>query len=221
MQDCSYFLQGLCSNENCPYRHVNVNPNSSVCEGFLRGYCSDGNECRKKHTYVCPDFEATGNCPQGSKCKLHHPKNKRKGIRREGALACNEKKNDRGRYFGSPHIDISECIRAVSEDKSSDEDFFFKEGRFVDFISLDANVEEQQIIDQSSVERYEEGGPLHLQIATAAADFDELIKPIRLIIRNRTTVDSSSMGTGSQSEMSTSYDVSEESHSHCCKNEAL
>ncbi|XP_031094524.1 uncharacterized protein LOC115998977 [Ipomoea triloba] len=220
MQDCSYFLQGLCSNESCPYRHVNVNPNSSVCEGFLRGYCSDGNECRKKHTYVCPDFEATGNCPQGSKCKLHHPKNKRKGIRREGALACNEKKNDRGRYFGSPHIDISECIRAVSEDKSSDEDFFFKEGRFVDFISLDANVEEQQIIDQSSVERCEEGGPLHLQIAAAAADFDELIKPIRLINRNR-TVDSSSMGTDSPSEMSTSYDVSEESHSHCCKNELL
>ncbi|XP_019174680.1 PREDICTED: uncharacterized protein LOC109170148 isoform X2 [Ipomoea nil] len=226
MQDCSYFLQGLCSNESCPYRHVNVNPNSSVCEGFLRGYCSDGNECRKKHTYVCPDFEATGNCLQGSKCKLHHPKNRRKGIRRGGALACNEKKNDRGRYFGSPHIDISECIRAVSEDKSSDEDFFFKEGRFVEFIRLDANVEEQQIIDQSNVERCEEGGPLHLQIAAAAVDdddFDELIKPIRLINHgNRTTaVDSSSTGTGSPSEMSTSYDVSEESHSQCCKNEAL
>ncbi|KAI3922825.1 hypothetical protein MKW98_006956, partial [Papaver atlanticum] len=73
MQDCSYFLQGLCTNENCPYRHVNVNPNSSVCEGFLRGYCAEGNECHKKHSYVCPQFESTGECPQGKKCKLHHP----------------------------------------------------------------------------------------------------------------------------------------------------
>lgn len=35
---------GSCSNENCPYRHVHVNPDSSVCESFLRGYCPDGNE---------------------------------------------------------------------------------------------------------------------------------------------------------------------------------
>lgn len=67
MPDCSYFLQGalsfsfhvvfvemrnsdidflagLCNNQNCPYRHVNVNPKASTCEGFLRGYCADGNE---------------------------------------------------------------------------------------------------------------------------------------------------------------------------------
>ena len=35
---------GLCNSESCLYRHVNVNPNASVCEGFLRGYCADGNE---------------------------------------------------------------------------------------------------------------------------------------------------------------------------------
>ena len=38
------FLAGLCTNKNCPYRHVNVNPKASTCEGFLRGYCADGNE---------------------------------------------------------------------------------------------------------------------------------------------------------------------------------
>lgn len=37
-------LAGLCTNENCPYRHVNVNPKASACEEFLRGYCADGNE---------------------------------------------------------------------------------------------------------------------------------------------------------------------------------
>jgi hypothetical protein len=35
-------LAGLCTNESCPYRHVNVNPKAAVCEGFLRGYCVDG-----------------------------------------------------------------------------------------------------------------------------------------------------------------------------------
>lgn len=37
-------MAGLCNNESCPYRHVNVNPNASACEGFLKGYCADGNE---------------------------------------------------------------------------------------------------------------------------------------------------------------------------------
>lgn len=35
---------GLCTNVNCPYRHVNVNPKAVVCEGFLKGYCADGDE---------------------------------------------------------------------------------------------------------------------------------------------------------------------------------
>lgn len=39
-----FLVTGLCSNENCPYRHVNVNANASICEGFLKGYCADGNE---------------------------------------------------------------------------------------------------------------------------------------------------------------------------------
>jgi hypothetical protein len=38
------FLAGLCTNLTCPYRHVNVNPKALVCEGFLRGYCADGDE---------------------------------------------------------------------------------------------------------------------------------------------------------------------------------
>lgn len=43
-EHCVFFWAGICSNENCPYRHVNVNSNASICEGFLRGYCADGNE---------------------------------------------------------------------------------------------------------------------------------------------------------------------------------
>uniref|UniRef100_A0A3Q7GY41 C3H1-type domain-containing protein n=1 Tax=Solanum lycopersicum TaxID=4081 RepID=A0A3Q7GY41_SOLLC len=198
MQDCSYFLQGICSNENCPYRHVNVNPNASICEGFLRGYCADGNECQKKHTYVCPVFEATGNCPKGSNCKLHHPKNRRKGAKRK---ALSELKNGRGRYFGSPHIHISECITAGSEKPSvKGNNDIFLEGKFVDFISLDGSDEEEQTIDQRSEEKpLCESGPAEMQLD----DLDELIKPVRLINRNRSV--GSSPYIDSPSDMTTSY----------------
>ncbi|XP_027772203.1 uncharacterized protein LOC107017622 isoform X2 [Solanum pennellii] len=198
MQDCSYFLQGICSNENCPYRHVNVNPNASICEGFLRGYCADGNECQKKHTYVCPVFEATGNCPKGSNCKLHHPKNRRKGVKRK---ALSELKNGRGRYFGSPHIHITECITAGSEKPSvKGNNDIFLEGKFVDFISLDGSDEEELTIDQRSEEKpLCESGPAEMQLD----DLDELIKPMRLINRNRSV--GSSPYIDSPSDMTTSY----------------
>ncbi|XP_011629129.1 uncharacterized protein LOC18424673 isoform X1 [Amborella trichopoda] len=44
MPDCLYFFESMCTNEKCPYRHVNVNPKASVCDGFLKGYCADGDE---------------------------------------------------------------------------------------------------------------------------------------------------------------------------------
>ncbi|KAK3428243.1 hypothetical protein EUGRSUZ_E01003 [Eucalyptus grandis] len=103
MPDCSYFLQGLCTNKSCPYRHVNVNQNYPTCEAFLRGYCPDGNECRNKHSYICPTFEATGRCQQGSKCKLHHPKGRSKGKKRKRS----GEKSSLGRYFGSMTMRLS------------------------------------------------------------------------------------------------------------------
>jgi len=42
-------LQGLCSNTQCPYLHVNLDPAAPVCEAFLRGYCVAGAACRSKH----------------------------------------------------------------------------------------------------------------------------------------------------------------------------
>ncbi|XWS25076.1 hypothetical protein CRYUN_Cryun27aG0040000 [Craigia yunnanensis] len=173
MPDCSYFLQGLCTNENCPYRHVHVNPNASTCEGFLRGYCADDNECRKKHSYVCPNFEATGSCPQASKCKLHHPKSRRKGKKNKRSM---EHKNARGRYFG---IDISEPKRIVSERHQAlvDDNIFF-DGKFSDYINLDISDDEtgelQVLCDQTT---FGDNDSSDLQLD----DFDESIKPIRIM----------------------------------------
>ncbi|XP_071923830.1 uncharacterized protein [Coffea arabica] len=203
MQDCSYFLQGLCSNESCPYRHVNVNPNSPICEGFLRGYCADGNECQKKHTYVCPAFEATGDCPQGPKCKLHHPKKKRKGMKRKAASV---QKNARGRYFGAKPPDIAVSKAAVSEIISGKgDDIFAQDGKFSDYISLDVSIEEmERSFELRSEPTYYNEEPSHME----EAEVDELIKPVRIM--NKNLITASSPAVNSSSDMTTSY-VSEES----------
>lgn len=86
MSDCLYFLQGLCTNEECPYRHVKVNAKASICEKFLKGYCADGDNCNHKHTYVCPVYAETGNCPHQATCKLHHPKRKEAAVQEQIGL---------------------------------------------------------------------------------------------------------------------------------------
>ncbi|KAK9023617.1 hypothetical protein V6N11_003829 [Hibiscus sabdariffa] len=181
MPDCSYFLQGLCTNENCPYRHVHVNPKASTCEGFLRGYCADGNECRKKHSYVCPNFEATGSCPLGSKCKLHHPKNRSKVKKNKRSM---ENKIARGRYFG---VDISEPKRMVSERPHQvvEDDNICFDGKFSDYINLDVSDDEagelhQVICDQTS---FGDSDSSDLQ----SEDLDKWIKPIRIMKDHRMT----------------------------------
>ncbi|KAK9162434.1 hypothetical protein Syun_003336 [Stephania yunnanensis] len=178
MQDCSYFLQGLCSNENCPYRHVNVNPNASVCEGFLRGYCANGDECRKKHTYVCPVYESTGVCPQGSMCKLHHPKTRNKSRKRKRS---DESKNSNKRYFGSRIREIDEVntVPFVKPQVPKSEDIFFLEGRLADYVSLDFSSEEDQVADEPMYSdiKMSENEPSDM----AEDQLGELIKPVRIM----------------------------------------
>ncbi|KAL5559692.1 hypothetical protein UlMin_035903 [Ulmus minor] len=173
MPDCSYFLQGLCNNQNCPYRHVNVNPKAPSCEGFLRGYCVDGNECRKKHSYACPSFEATGTCPQGSKCKLHHPKTRTCGKKRKRSR---ELKNARGRYFGSTDVSVSETRTTVSEKPfAQDSNDMFLEENCGDFIAL--NVSEDRDGESNDPMSIYESDTSEFQIE----DTDDLIKPFRLM----------------------------------------
>ncbi|KAL3641212.1 hypothetical protein CASFOL_016180 [Castilleja foliolosa] len=137
MEDCSYFLKGSCSNEKCPYRHVNVNSESVVCKNFLRGYCADGNECLKKHSYICPSFEAIGSCPKASTCKLHHPKKKI-----EKKQPSVEPKIVKGRYFDGGligDVDVSDTSKKVVSAKGNGD---VRDGKFPDYISLDVSDEE-------------------------------------------------------------------------------
>ncbi|XP_071733878.1 uncharacterized protein [Rutidosis leptorrhynchoides] len=180
MQDCSYFLEGLCSNKDCPYRHVKVNSGASICEGFLKGYCADGNECRKKHTYACPVFEATGTCSQGTKCKLHHPKTRKTGLKRkqQHSMEQQQRKNTRGRYFGSVSSVETMPISENCNSKDDVTDISCQQGIFAEYISLDfGNEKSGEVIGDQSMMLVSETPSL------GAAEFDDKTKPIRLINR--------------------------------------
>lgn len=139
-------------------------------------------QCRKKHTYVCPAFEATGNCQQGVTCKLHHPKTKKKGAKSKALLV---QKNARGggRYFGVPPIDIAtNSAKTVPKliTGECDDQVFCQDGKFKDFISLgdseDDDAIEEPRIELMSCDSDKEEEPLDMEV-----DFDEVIKPVRLM----------------------------------------
>ncbi|KAK4490141.1 hypothetical protein RD792_000798 [Penstemon davidsonii] len=105
---------------------------------------------RKKHTYVCPAFEATGICAEASTCKLHHPKKKTE------KKHTSEQKIVRGRYFDGGLIGVPDCEMATSEKLSvkGKEDIVLQEGKYPDYISLDVSddeVETEPIFPCSSV----------------------------------------------------------------------
>ena len=140
-------------------------------------------QCRKKHSYVCPVFEATGSCPQGSKCKLHHPKNRSKGKKKKQSRELNAQV----RYFGFKHVGNGDPGGAASEKDTTkkDDDISFREGRFSDYIGLDVGDEEDGNIENLRTQHTtlfsSEPSYLHLD------DLDELIKPVLIMYKNLMT----------------------------------
>ncbi|CAN6201024.1 unnamed protein product [Urochloa humidicola] len=176
MPDCSYFLRGLCTNTSCPYRHVKVNSKAPVCEDFLKGYCADGDECHKKHSYVCPVFEATGECPQESRCKLHHPKKKNKSKRTRVDTLQN---NSWGRYFDTSigHGSGARVVSSEEEERQKPEQVSGDD--LADFIDLSADIEVPRDGDASDdIQLMElDSGNLKMQ----ADNLEALIKPLRIM----------------------------------------
>ncbi|XP_006657168.2 uncharacterized protein LOC102707322 [Oryza brachyantha] len=175
MPDCSYFLKGLCNNIACPYRHVKVNLNAPVCEDFLKGYCADGDECHKKHSYVCPVFEETGECPQRSRCKLHHPKSKVKSKRTRPDFLQN---SSWGRYFDAS-IDHESETGKVSLDKDEREKphRVFSDG---DFLNLNDDGDE----DIAALDVSDDIPLMELDsrdLSSQIDNLDALIKPLRIM----------------------------------------
>ncbi|KAL2894017.1 Zinc finger CCCH domain-containing protein 7 [Bienertia sinuspersici] len=213
MPDC------LCSNEKCPYRHVNVNPKASICESFLRGYCAEGNEsvnaysykyptlaiptlltialhidfpdrnksnkylsthlqCRKKHSYICPVFDVSGSCPQGSKCKLYHPRK----VKAKKRKISRDQNNAKGRYFGSDlSVFVDSESRPILEktvELEPSKGNYAVQGDLGDFISLDVGDNEVLENELTSDQAFLcEDDPLNCQLD----DLDDLIKPLSIL----------------------------------------
>ncbi|CAL1684902.1 unnamed protein product [Lasius platythorax] len=72
MPTCKYFLDGCCTRDDCPYLHVKVSSNTSICIDFLQGYCAKGTKCQRRHEYICPEFNKSGNCSKGECCPYPH-----------------------------------------------------------------------------------------------------------------------------------------------------
>lgn len=108
-----------------------MNPKAPICEGFLQGYCADGDMCNKKHTYVCPEYTLTGKC-SSSTCKLRHvvkvkqpspASNESVGSKREGRYFAPTASTDRdyqGQSNGVTHK-IGESVDDRAEFISVDE----------------------------------------------------------------------------------------------------
>lgn len=69
---CLHFLRGKCSNPDCRYAHVRVNPGAPVCRAFASlGFCDRGADCTERHVFECPDYANSGTC-NNKKCRLPH-----------------------------------------------------------------------------------------------------------------------------------------------------
>ncbi|EPS38545.1 hypothetical protein H072_7689 [Dactylellina haptotyla CBS 200.50] len=133
---CVHFLRGNCSNENCKYSHIRVNPSAPICRPFAKeGYCDKGAECLDKHIFECPDFDAKGVCNDKA-CKLPHIEHA--GRRRAAAAAAakakpsgedsdvssdedDEEEEEEEEQFGSDDVDSdyfsdNEVILQTSDD---------------------------------------------------------------------------------------------------------
>ncbi|CAN6674380.1 hypothetical protein TRVA0_052S00914 [Trichomonascus vanleenenianus] len=69
---CQFYLKGNCTSDNCKYTHMDVPAGAPVCREFaIDGYCEEGDKCKKRHVFECPDFASTGSCSRHG-CKLKH-----------------------------------------------------------------------------------------------------------------------------------------------------
>lgn len=44
MPTCKFYLNGMCTKDNCPYLHRKFNADTEICPEFLKGYCEKAEE---------------------------------------------------------------------------------------------------------------------------------------------------------------------------------
>jgi hypothetical protein len=76
MPECQFFRDyGMCTNEDCVFRHIKQEDKKHDCPWYARGFCRHGPKCNNRHAKkeVCIDF-LVGFCPKGDACQLGHPR---------------------------------------------------------------------------------------------------------------------------------------------------
>ncbi|KAI8071705.1 hypothetical protein BC940DRAFT_293493 [Gongronella butleri] len=69
---CVHFQSNRCRRDNCPFAHVHLRNDASLCRAFaLDGFCAQGLACKSRHVLVCPTLAAIGKCTK-PKCKWPH-----------------------------------------------------------------------------------------------------------------------------------------------------
>ncbi|KAB8356689.1 hypothetical protein FH972_024265 [Carpinus fangiana] len=90
---CVHFMRGNCTNEDCKYPHVRVNPGAPVCKDFaILGYCPEGAACDKRHVRECPSYANKGLC-HNKHCRLPHVDNASR-LRRQAKRGQSPKSED-------------------------------------------------------------------------------------------------------------------------------
>lgn len=117
---CVHFLRGRCSNPDCRYAHIRVNPGAPVCREFATlGYCEKGASCEERHVHECPDYANNGVCHK-KRCRLPHVD--RAGQIRKAAAAAAKAEASADNEDESDQSSEEEDYDAIdSDDVDSDE----------------------------------------------------------------------------------------------------
>lgn len=76
MPECYFYTKyGVCSNIECPYRHLERTGKQKECPYYIRGFCKMGRSCRLRHVIrvICANY-VRGFCLEGPACQFGHPK---------------------------------------------------------------------------------------------------------------------------------------------------
>uniref|UniRef100_T1IRX9 C3H1-type domain-containing protein n=1 Tax=Strigamia maritima TaxID=126957 RepID=T1IRX9_STRMM len=76
MPECYFYSNyKACTNNECPYLHIDPESKIKDCPWYDRGCCRHGPNCRQRHSrkILCESY-LIGFCIEGASCKFAHPK---------------------------------------------------------------------------------------------------------------------------------------------------
>ncbi|KAH7060833.1 CCCH zinc finger protein [Macrophomina phaseolina] len=112
---CLHFLRGNCTNDNCRYAHIRVNPSGPVCHAFgALGYCEKGSDCTERHVFECPDYANHAVC-RNPKCRLPH-------VDRAGQIRKAAAAHTASAELGSPDLSSDDEYNEIDSDDVDSED---------------------------------------------------------------------------------------------------